>query len=483
VKPAAKIKTGSCAYASNNASQFAMNSPVISPWRDEFRATLALAWPLILTNISMVLINATDVFLLARLGPDALAASALGSGIVIAMLLIGIGIVVAGSPLMAAELGRKAHSVRDVRRTFRQTLWAATAICIPIWAILWQMGALLEWAGQPPRLAADAGIFIRALMWQIWPTLGVVAIRGFMAALEMPRWTMIAGFAAVIVNAVINYGLIFGHYGLPAWGLFGAGVGSSLTSLFQFVFLGLIISYHPRFRRYHLFGRWWRADWPRFVTLWKLGLPIGLHMGFEAMVFAAAVFLMGYINTASVAAHAIAIQVASMTFMVPMGIGQAATVRVGLGFGRRDPDAIRRAGWTAYGLGVGFMTAMAVVIWLIPGALAEIFLDPEYAGNAEVLKLAVSFLLVAAVFQIVDGAQVVGTGMLRGLQDTTWPMLFAAFGYWVIGIGVGCWLAFNRDMGGVGIWLGLALGLGIVAGLVLVRWISRDRLGLLPQPV
>ncbi|MEQ1540042.1 MAG: MATE family efflux transporter, partial [Sphingorhabdus sp.] len=393
----------------------------------------------------------------------------------------GIGIVVAGSPLMAAELGRKAHSVRDVRRTFRQTLWAATAICIPIWLLLWQMGALLEWAGQPKQLAADAGLFIRALMWQIWPALGVVAIRGFMAALEMPRWTMIAGFAAVVVNAVINYGLIFGNFGLPAWGLFGAGVGSSLTSLFQFIFLALIISYHPRFRRYHLFGRWWRADWPRFATLWRLGLPIGLHMGFEAMVFAAAVFLMGYINTNSVAAHAIAIQIASMTFMVPMGIGQAATVRVGLGFGRRDPEAIRRAGWTAYALGVGFMTAMALVIWLIPGPLAEIFLEPEYAGNAEVLKLAVSFLLVAAVFQIVDGAQVVGTGMLRGLQDTTWPMLFAAFGYWVIGIGVGCWLAFYRGYAGVGIWLGLALGLGIVAGLVLMRWMGRARLGLLPD--
>lgn len=451
-------------------------------WAEEFRATLALSWPLILTNITMVLINATDVFLLARLGPDALAASALGSGIVIAMLLIGIGIVVAGAPLIAAELGRKAHSVRDVRRTFRQTLWAATAISIPIWVILWQMGDVLRWAGQPPQLAADAGLFIRALMWQIWPSLGVVAIRSFMAALELPRWTMIAGFAAVIVNAIVNYGLIFGHFGLPAWGLFGAGVGSSLTSLFQFLFLAAVLVLHPRFRRYRLFGRWWRADWQRFGTILKLGSPIGLHMGFEAMVFAAAVFLMGYINTASVAAHAIAIQIASMTFMVPMGIGQAATVRVGLGYGRRDGEAIRRAGWMAYMLGVGFMTAMALLIWLFPAQLAGIFLEPQHAGNDQVLQLAVQFLLVAAVFQIVDGAQVVGTGMLRGLQDTTWPMLFAAFGYWVIGIGVGAWLAFSLKWQGVGIWIGLAVGLGIVAGLVLMRWIGRDRLGLVPQP-
>lgn len=450
-------------------------------WREELRATLALALPLILTNITMVLINSTDVFLLARLGPGALAASALGSGIVIAMLLIGIGIVVAASPLMAAELGRKAHSVREVRRSFRQSLWAATAVAIPIWVLLWNSGAMLEWAGQPKQLAGDAGIFIRALMWQIWPALGVVAIRGFMAALELPRWTMIAGFAAVIVNAVVNYGLIFGHFGLPRWGLFGAGVGSSLTSLFQFIFLCVVLYVHPRFRRYHLLGRWWRADWQRFATLWKLGLPIGLHMGFEAMVFAAAVFLMGYISTQATAAHAVAIQIASMTFMVPMGLGQAATVRVGLGYGRRDPGAIRLAGWTAYALGVGFMTAMALLIWLFPAALAGIFIEPKDAGNAEVLQLAVSFLIVAAVFQIVDGAQVVGTGMLRGLQDTTWPMLFAAFGYWVIGIGVGAWLAFYQDMEGVGIWIGLAIGLGIVAVLVLIRWLWRDRLGLLPQ--
>ncbi len=449
-------------------------------WREEYSATLSLAWPLILTNITMVLINATDVFLLARLGPDALAASALGSALVIATLLIGIGIVTAAAPLMAAEIGRKAHSVRDVRRTFRQAMWAASCVCIPLWLLLWFAGPMLNWAGQPPQLADDAGMFIRALMWQLWPTLGVVVIRSFMATLEQPRWAMVAGFAAVIVNAVLNYGLIFGHLGLPKLGLWGAGIGSSLTSLFQFLFLAAVICLHPRFRRYHLFGRWWRSDWQRFATIWRLGLPIGLHMGFEAMVFAAAVFLMGYINTASVAAHAVAIQIASMTFMVPMGIGQAATVRVGLGYGRRDAEAIRKAGWAAFVLGVGFMTVMAFVIWAIPTTLAGLFLEPGDAKNTQVIALAVQFLVVAAVFQIVDGAQVVGTGMLRGLQDTTWPMLFAGFGYWVIGLGFGAWLAFTRGWDGVGIWTGLAVGLGIVAALVLIRWLWRERLGLLP---
>jgi multidrug resistance protein, MATE family len=312
-----------------------------SPWREELRATLLLAWPLILTNVTMVLINSTDVFLLARLGPDALAASALGTGILFAMMLVGIGIVVAGSPLMAAELGRKANSVRDIRRTFRQTLWSATVVCIPIWALLWFTGDLLSWAGQPDRLADDTGQFMRAIMWLLWPQLGVVALRSFMAALELPKWTMVAGFAAVVVNAVLNYGLIFGHFGLPRLELVGAGIGSSLTGLFQFLFLAVIAMLRPKFRRYHLFGRWWRSDWQRFATIWKLGFPIGLHMGFEAMVFAAAIFLMGYISIEAAAAHAVAIQIASMTFMVPMGLAQAATVRVGLGYGRRDAEAIR----------------------------------------------------------------------------------------------------------------------------------------------
>jgi multidrug resistance protein, MATE family len=448
-------------------------------WHSEMRATLSLAWPLILTNITMMLINATDVFLLGRLSADALAASALGSGIVIAMMLFGIGLVTASSPLIASEIGRKAHSVRDVRRTFRQTLWAATTITIPMWGLLWFSEPLLRLAGQPERLAADTGLFIGALQWQILPALGTVALRAFMSALEQPRWALVAGIAAVIVNALINWALIFGHWGFPPLGLWGAGIGSTITSAFQFLFLAVVATAHPRFRRYRLFGRWWRPDWPRFREIWRLGFPIALQLGFEASVFAAAVFLMGYINTASVAAHAVAIQIASMTFMVPMGIAQAATVRVGIGYGRGDAEAIGRAGWSAFVLGVGFMAAMAIIIWIMPRTLAGIFVNPAMPGNAQVLDLAVSFLGIAAIFQIVDGAQVVGAGMLRGLHDTKMPMIFAAFGYWVIGIGVGTGLAFPGGMAGVGVWIGLASGLAVVSIMMLIRWHGRGQFGLL----
>jgi multidrug resistance protein, MATE family len=442
---------------------------------------MSLAWPLILTNITMMLINATDVFLLARVGPEALAASAMGSGIVIAMLLFGIGLVTAASPMMASKIGAMPHSVRDVRRTFRQSLWAAVAVTIPIWILLWFSTPLLLAAGQPEQLARDTGMFIGTLQWMILPALGTVALRSFMSALEMPRWTLVAGIAAVVVNAVVNYGLIFGKFGLPAWGLWGAGIGSSVTSLFQFLFLIGVTYLHPKFRRYRLFGRFWRSDWARFKEICRLGFPIALHMGFEASVFAAAVIIMGYISTEAVAAHAVAIQIASMTFMVPMGIAQAATVRVGIGFGQSDNDAITRAGWAAFVLGVGFMVAMALLIWIMPRTLAGLFIDPAMAGNVRVLDIAVGYLGIAAIFQIVDGAQVVGAGMLRGLHDTKWPMLFAAFGYWVIGIGVGAMLAFWAQWDGVGIWVGLATGLAIVAVLIVFRWLSRDKLGLLPQ--
>ena len=222
----------------------------------------------------------------------------------------------------------------------------------------------------------------------------------------------------------------------------------------------------------------WRADWPRYRRLWALGLPIGLAMGFEGGVFSAAAYLMGLISADAVAAHAIALQIAAVSFMVPWGLAQATTVRVGQALGRGNRAGIGRAGWIAWGMGVGFMALTALTILTVPRGLVTLFLS-DTPDNAHVIALAVSFLFVAAIFQIVDGAQVVGAGMLRGLHDTRVPMLFTFVGYWVIGIGIGAWLAFHRGWDGVGIWTGLALGLAIVAVLMLWRWTRRDRLCLL----
>src|SRR4029078_1788163 len=230
---------------------------------------------------------------------------------------------------------------------------------------------------------------------------------------------------------------------------------------------------------FHLFGRFWRADWPRFRQIFRLGGPIGLTMRFEGAVLSAAAYLMGLFGAPSVAAHQIALQIAATTFMVPLALGQAATVRVGLAYVRQVSHGIALAGWTAFGLGTAFMAVAAALMFIFPRELITLFLE-DTPANAPVIALGMSFLLVAALFQVVDGAHVVGAGMLRGLHDTRVPMVFALFGYWAIGLGVGVALAFAMHWRGIAICPGLAVGFGVVAALMLWRWPRRDRLSLLP---
>lgn len=441
---------------------------------------LALAMPLILANLAQSVIHATDLIFLGRLGADELAAGSLGINLYVPFLLFGLGLIAAVAPMVAAERGRKMHSVRDIRRTVRQGMWLAVTLCIPCWTILWNSEPILIALGQDSDLASAAARFNRVLMWGLLPAFLQLALRNFISAIERPGWGTVVLFGAVAINALLGWALIFGHMGLPRMGLEGAALASALSNLFLFVALaGVVMRMHP-FRRYAIFGRFWRADWGRYRALAALGLPIAITLTFEVTVFAAAVFLMGLIDRASIAAHAIALQIAAFSFMVPMGIAQAATVRVGLGYGARDKAAIHRSGWTALAMGTGFMACMALTLVLIPRPLVGIFIDLANPKNAEVIGLALGFLGVAALFQIVDGAQVVGAGVLRGLQDTRWPMIYAAIGYWVIGIGVGVVLAFPMGLAGLGVWIGLASGLAFVAFVLVIRWSRRARLGLLP---
>jgi MATE family multidrug resistance protein len=444
----------------------------------EIRATLLLAYPLVLTNVTQALIHATDVVLLGWAGPRTLAAGSLGVNLYTAFVIFGMGLVTATAPMLARELGARRHSVREVRRTVRQGMWAAAAFALPVLAILWNGEAILLAIGQDPVLAADAAGFLRALQWGFLPALLFLVLRSFVAALERPIWSLVISIAGVLCNAFLNYVLIFGHLGFPALGLLGSGIGSAITNLLMFVGMALVVTRHPRFRRYRLFGRFWRSDWARFRDVWKLGLPIAVTLGLEITIFNAAVFIMGLFGTASLAAHAIAIQIAALSFMVPLGLSQAVTVRVGLALGRNDAAGITRAGWTSFTLGVGFMALMGLLMLAAPHSLVYLFLDESDPANAPVIALAVSFLGVAALFQIFDGAQAVGAGMLRGLHDTTVPMVYAACGYWVIGLGVGLALAFGADWRGLGIWVGLASGLAVVSVLMLTRWMRRDRLRL-----
>ncbi|MFL6730536.1 MAG: MATE family efflux transporter [Sphingomicrobium sp.] len=446
-------------------------------WPGELRATLALAWPLILANLTQQIIQATDILLMGRLGATQLAAATLALNLTFTFNIFLLGLITASAPMMATALGRRSNSIRDVRRTFRAGLWLIALAMPPYWLLLWHVGAIMQAFGISADLASQGQTFLRAYMWCTAPWLLFQLLRNFTSALEQPRIVLWLSLSGIAINALLSWSLIFGHFGLPALGLAGGGVGSTLTWLTICAALIAVASLRRPFRRFRLFGRWWRFDAQRTAAMVRLGWPIGATMGLEMGVFALAAYFMGWLGAPAVAAHAIALQIAALTFMVPLGLGQAATVRVGLALGRRDEQGITRAGWTAWVIGVAFMAAMALGMWAAPRQLVTLFLADDPA-NALVIGLAVSFLQVAAAFQLVDGAQVIGAGMLRGLHDTRWPLLFALFGYWVVGLGIGAWLAFAADWQGVGIWIGLASGLAAVAVLMLARWVLRDRLGL-----
>jgi MATE family multidrug resistance protein len=448
-----------------------------SAWLVELRATFTLAWPLILANVTQQVIQATDVLLMGRLGATQLAAATLALNLTFTINVFLLGLVTAASPMMATALGQRSNAVRDVRRTFRAGLWLLIFAIPPYWLLLWHAGTLMLAFGEAPILADQGQTFLRAYMWCTAPWLLFQLLRNFVAALERPRVVLWLSLSGILLNALLSWSLMFGHFGLPALGLVGGGLGSTLTWIVICGALVTICIRERRFRRFHLFGRFWRFDPERTAAMIRLGWPIGLTLALEMGVFALAAYFMGWIGAPAVAAHAIALQCAAVTFMVPLGLGQAVTVRVGLALGRRDEAGITRAGWTAWVLGVGFMGTMAIVMWSFPRGLVTLFLH-DVPENAVVIALAVSFLRVAAAFQLVDGAQVIGAGMLRGLHDTRWPLLFALVGYWIVGLGIGSWLAFGADWKGVGIWIGLASGLACVAALMLARWTMRERLGL-----
>ena len=451
-------------------------------WGAEVRATLALAWPMIVTQVAQMALGVTDVVFMGWLGPKAVAAGALAVNLNLLFLIFCIGLVTATAPMVAIELGRKQHSVRDVRRSVRQGFWAAVTVTIPCWIALWFGESILLTIGQEPELVSEASRYLRALQWGLLPFLGYIILRNFASALQRPGAAMVVAVSALLVNAILNYTLMFGKFGFPALGLVGAGIGTSLANLYMFLALALIVSVDRRFRRYHLFGRWWRSDWVRYRELWRLGLPIALTVSFEVGLFNIGTFLMGLVSADALAAHTIAIQVPSLTFMAMLGFGLAATVRVGRAFGRQDKVGIGLAGWTAYSMVMGIATITALVMILAGRSLVAIFLDVNDPANQAVVELAVTFLIFAGLFQFFDGGQVVGSSVLRGLGDTKIPMVYSGIGFWGVGLSLCALFGFVLDLGGIGIWIGLSAGLAAVAIPLTLRWMRRERNGLTDHP-
>ncbi|MDE0880265.1 MAG: MATE family efflux transporter [Sphingomonas bacterium] len=458
-------------------------APVRAPAtaRGELAALVALAGPLVAANLLQMAVYAIDVVFVARLGTVELAAATLGVYLYAVIMWALVGLVGAAAPVIAAELGRRRHAVREVRRSFRMAMWLSVVGSLPFLLLLSNGETLLRLAGQDPVVAARTGAFLDILLFAMIPSIAAAAMRVTAAALGRPGWATAVTALALVVNLIGNWLLVFGNLGFPALGLEGSAIASVTTSVAMLLAYVVILVTDRRIRRYRLFGKWWRTEWSRLMEIVRLGVPIALTMTFEGALFSSAGFLMGLFGVTEVGAHAIALQIAAVAFQIPFGIAQAATIRVGMAYGARDRAWMARAGWVSLAVGIGFMGLTALLIWSFPRLFISLYVDVDAPANARLVTLTLQYLVIAAMFQLVDGAQAVAAGVLRGLQDTRIPMLIALVGYWGVGFCTALFLGFRTPLEGVGIWLGLAAGLAAVSAMLLWRWHRRDALGLTPD--
>ncbi|ODT79361.1 MAG: MATE family efflux transporter [Pelagibacterium sp. SCN 64-44] len=448
-------------------------------WGEELRATFMLAWPLVIAQLAQNALHTTDVILLGWLGPAYLAAGTLGTTFFMPFLLFGVGVAGAVAPLVAQARG--ARNIKAIRRIVRQGFWAAIVLATLLLPLVLQIKPIYHFLGQDPVATDMAEQFIQIVAWSLFPAIGIIVLRSFLSAFDATRAILVITVLGVVVNAAIAYALIFGNFGLPRLELRGAAIATLTTNIVMFLVMLAYVIRHRRFGRFHILMRFWKPDWGHFRSIFAIGTPIALTVLAEVGMFTAAALLMGRIGIDEVAAHAVALQSASMAFMVPLGLGIAATVRVGIAYGRRDREGIRKAGWMAFLLGTGFMVISCLAFLFFGRPIVSVFLDPGVEANANAVGLAVSFLAIAGIFQLVDGAQVTAAHALRGLSDTKIPMVLAIVGYWMVGLPTSYVLGFVFDWRGVGIWTGLAVGLTFVAIVLLTRFALRERLGLLER--
>lgn len=449
-------------------------------WRDEARATFALAWPLAAANLLQMLVWAVDVMFVARLGETELAAASLSVAWFGTIMWAFTGLTGMVSALVAAALGRGTGVARDIRRSTRMAMWLAVLAGILIILTCIEGEAMMLMLGQQPDIAERCGVFLSIIMWAGMPMLLANVMRSYIAALGRPVLATIIIACAVGVAVIGNYALVFGNLGAPAMGLEGSALAAVITSVFTLAAYIIVIFAIRDLAKYRIFWRFWSPDWARFAKLVKLGTPVSLMVLAEAGIFNGAAFMMGAIGTSQLAGHTVALQIAALAFQVPFGVAQAATIRVGYFYGARDREGIARAGWIAVAMGTGFMLVTAGAMLLAPNLLLSIYVDPYAPKNAAMVGFALQFIIVAAAFQLFDGVQAVAGGVLRGLQDTRAPMLIAVFSYWVPGLATMIWLGFYTPLAGLGLWIGLLIGLVFAATLLLWRWSRREQIGLIP---
>ena len=421
------------------------------------RETLVLGLPLIGSHLAQMALHVTDTVMVGWYGVVPLAAVVLGASSFFIIYVVGSGFAKAVMPMVAAAVGRGDET--QVRRDTRMGLWLSIAYGIVVLPIFLWSGPILLALGQDPEVSAIAQDYMRIVGFGMVPALAVTVLQSYLSALHRTQVVLWVTLAAVGLNIAVNWALIFGNWGFPELGAKGAAIATISTQLLSLVVLGLYAWAQPELRRFRLFQRFWRPDWPAMALVWRLGLPIGLTGLAEGGMFQASALMMGWIGTVELAAHGIALEVAALTFMMHVGISSAATIRVARFDGQRDRLALRQAAKVAVVISFGVAILSVLLFVSVPEPIVALFLDLSKPESAAIVAYGSVLLMVAGLFQLADGMQVMALGLLRGVQDTRVPMWLAAVSYWLIGIPCSYVLAFPLGYGGVGLWFGLVIGL------------------------
>ena len=386
------------------------------------------------TQLGQIAMMTTDLAFIGRLGDAAVAAAALAGTVYFVAFTVGMGLLSAVAPLAAQAFG--AGDPRGVRRALRAGLWAALLISLPIMVFPLRGEQILRALGQADEPARLAQQYLFGLVWGVAPALWFIAIRGFMGAVNRPQPILWITLAAIPLNALLVYLLLYGEFGLPRLGIFGVGLASATVNGASFLAGLWIATRQEPFKSYHILARLWRIDWVLMRQLVVIGAPISISFLLEYGLFSSAALLMGMISTTALAAHQIALQVTAILFMIPYGISMAATVRVGHAVGADDAAGVRRAGLVAMWVGIAFSLVLTLAVIVTRFAIARLFLGENLGNIDATVTLAAQLLMVGATFFVTDGLQTIAAGALRGINDTLVPLLFAAVSYWVIGF---CW--------------------------------------------
>ena len=442
------------------------------------RAITIMGLPLIGGHLGQVAIGVTDTVMVGWYSVEGLAAVTLASTYFFVLLIFGSGFAWGVMPMVAA-FDAQGDEV-GLRRATRMGLWLSLGFALLALPLFIWSRPIMGLMGQEPELAEMVRQYLMIAGWGIIPALLVMVLKSYLAALERTQVVFWITIFSAMVNVLANYVFIFGNWGAPELGVRGAAI-ASLTS-HSASLLAVVVYVLKAMPEHQIFVRLWRPDWEMLARVFRLGLPIGVTGLSEVGLFAASAVMMGWLGTIALAAHGIALQLASITFMIHLGISNVATIRAGNALGRRDPAHLVRGAITAttMSLLVAAATIVGFVLW--PEPLIDAFMQSEEPARDQILAVGVGLLAMAALFQLVDGAQAVALGLLRGVQDTKVPMILAGISYWLVGIPVSYLLGFTMGLNGIGVWLGLVVGLGVAALLLNARFWGTTLKALIPAP-